>query len=78
MTKEQYKKLEIKIGNKICPICGSQITSFMYDKTDIFNTDSCSMSEGYEQVNIPDVEYYDIECKNCGFVMTFNMKKLLR
>lgn len=78
MTKEQYKKLEIKIGNKLCPICRSNITSFLYDRTDIFNTDSYPMLEGYEQVNIPNVEYYDIECRNCGFVITFNIKKLLR
>lgn len=77
MTREQYEKLQSKIGNKLCPICGATIVNFLYDKTDIFRPIHMGI-EDFKYVDIPSKEYDNIECKRCGYVMKFNIEKLLR
>ena len=75
MNKHQYAKLENKLGIKYCPICGRQAIYCAYNKVNIF----CKNGESFpfEDVDIPQDKYIELECKNCGFIMRFNIEKLL-
>ncbi len=76
MTEEQYLKLEKTLRMRNCPACNQQSIYCAHKLVNLFN--SSRNGEDYKDVEIPDVDYIDFECPNCGFVMKFNLKKLLK
>lgn len=76
MTKEQYWKLQSKLGIRNCPICGNQAIYCCYDRVNLFSPDG--VSEHYENIEIPDCDYIEMECRNCSHIMKFNLRTLLK
>lgn len=76
MNQHQYIKLSEKLGIKNCPVCGKQAIYCYDNKVNIFT--SKSNIAPYNDVNIPvEDKYVNIECPRCGYIMTFNIEKLL-
>lgn len=76
MEKSQYLKLKNRLGIRHCPICNAQIIYCDYDKVNIFTQNN--QMRPYQEVEIPDVEYLEIECRNCSNVLKFHIKNLLK
>lgn len=76
MTEEQYLKLQNRLGIRCCPICNSQAIYCFYGRVNLFSPDG--ISEPYENIEIPDISYIEVECRNCSHIMKFNLKTLLK
>lgn len=76
MTEKQYNKLKTKLGFRNCPICNSQAIYCELNKVNIFSEDGQPVP--FEEVEIPDKEYVEVECPTCSFVMKFNVKALFK
>lgn len=76
MEREDYQKIQKKLGLYNCPICNNQVIYCCFEKISIFNQDNQPVSFSAE--SIPDKDYIEIECQNCGYVMKFNLKTLLK
>lgn len=76
MDKNQYLKLKSRLGIQNCPVCNCQAIYCNYNKVNIFNYNGAEIP--FDEVEIPNIKHLDFECPTCGFVMTFNLEKLLR
>ena len=77
MNQHQYIKLHNKLGIKNCPICGQQAIYCYANQVNIFTPNGNKVP--YNDVNIPiSDEHVNIECPQCGYIMTFNIEKLLK
>ncbi len=74
MTEKQYLKLESTFRMRNCPACNQQSIYCYKNLVNLFN--SSRNGEDYRNVEIPDADYIDFECPNCGLVMEFNLKKI--
>lgn len=75
MNKEQMQKFRAKLGNSQCPICAWKILQCY----SIINGDTITKQEElfYNEIDISK-DCIDMECKRCGYVMTFNKETLFR
>ena len=71
MEKSQYLKLENKLDIRYCPICRSQIIYCAYDKVNIFTPNG--QIKPYDEVEIIDTEYIEIECSKCSNVIKLHI-----
>lgn len=76
MEKSQYLKLQNRLGIRVCPICQSQIIYCAFDKINIFSENG--EYKPYGEVEIPDVEYIELECPNCSNIIKLHIKNLLK
>lgn len=77
MTKAEFQNLIGKLEHKSCPICNSHIIDIMRGGEDIVGLDNLNITH-YKDIVIPNSNYWHLECRHCGYVMNFNIDKLLR
>lgn len=77
MTKAEFQKLIGKLEHKSCPICNGHIIDIMRGEEDIAGLDNLNVTN-YKDILIPNSKYWHLECRFCGYVMNFNIDKLLR
>lgn len=73
LTENHFRKIERKLGFKLCPICGHQPFEFYGETSNLFG----SMTS-YKKINEDEKQYLFAECKYCGLVFKFNLKTLIR
>ena len=78
MDETHFKSMRGKIKTNLCPMCQYTILFFQGDYTNMFNKVNPMELQHYRDINVPIEKYYNIECNNCGYVLKFNVEKLIR
>lgn len=75
LTEKQFKNIEKKLCLKHCPTCNHQPFVFQEDRCNLFDDYSIN---SYKEIDETQIKYIHFECPFCGFVMNFNLEKLIR
>lgn len=75
-TEEQKIKIQSKLGNLRCPVCGKQELLLTDEPTHVIGFKQTDDAIDFSKVNY--VNCLCVECLNCGYMMQFRLDKLLK
>lgn len=73
ITKSQFEKMKSNFITRRCPICNYATFQFYENRTNMLT----NIMQSYETIDVSNITYISVECMSCGYIMNFNLKKLL-